>query len=637
MSIQHRSKISVALPPIVQTQPPDTFGLSDIQQSNLIISMRNIDNTWVVVSRFSDDTWWLKGTTTNIVISQAKIDFQGVPSCFRHSVKSMIYRLLRTGREGGSRLSTMTLVSVYEHIRHFLIYVYSKGLTDLGSVSPILCANYVQKCREHRKAASSDERSSRASGSSLSKSFLYRRLTAVERVFELSQYTDDPMPHHPWPDESADHIANRSLGQSDENQTPLIPDDMFCALFQASWKIVQEAHSILDTHDGLLSKASERNYSSNRYAAQVKTRILKDAGFNGGYRKFLKQVGDIRTACYIVIASLSGCRNHELVYLRSGACYQTEDNDGETYWWMRSISTKTGEGPTEWLIPEAAAKAIKIMERWAKPFQAMLVDEINSLRQNKKDDINISIAQEHLGALFVGIAKSKGNVVRTMTLQTTNRDINQFARIQCIDWNFASHQFRRKFANYSARSQFGDLRYLKQHFKHWSMDMTLRYAMNESQEMALYADIENELEKIKNQIVSSWFSLSEPLAGGYGAKIIKWRNDTENIALFKDRKQMITSIANSTAIRSNGHAWCTADDSQCVGNNIERTRCGDCSNAVIGRGTHGAIYQGLYEHLSELTSCHDIGQSGKARVQRDLGRCRDVLCALECDSNTKKI
>jgi len=62
---------------------------------------------------------------------------------------------------------------------------------------------------------------------------------------------------------------------------------------------------------------------------------------------------------------------------------------------------------------------------------------------------------------------------------------------------------------------------------------------------------------------------------------------------------MVRSLAESTAIRSNGHAWCTADDNLCVGNDIERTRCSDCSNAVIGL-KHAQLYRGLHDRLNEV-------------------------------------
>jgi len=174
------------------------------------------------------------------------------------------------------------------------------------------------------------------------------------------------------------------------------------------------------------------------------------------------------------------------------------------------------------------------------------------------------------------------------------------------------------------RSQYPDS-YLREHFKHWSMDMTLGYALNEAQETALYAEIQGELDDVKAGVVDTWLNPDVALAGGYGRNITSWR--TQAVTIFKDHRQMVRALADSTAIRSNGHAWCTADDNLCVGNDIERTRCSDCNNAVIGP-QHAPLYEGLYDHLKEARDCDDIGEGGLNMVRRDMDRCRRVLVAL---------
>jgi hypothetical protein len=280
------------------------------------------------------------------------------------------------------------------------------------------------------------------------------------------------------------------------------------------------------------------------------------------------------------------------------------------------------------MIPTAAVCALKVLDRWAQPYQTQLRKEIDNRRTVDPSDLRIAHAEEHLEAVFIGADKKQAKQVRTLGLQAINRDLKAFARSCGLTWQLSSHQFRRTFANYAARSQFGDLRYLKEHFKHWSIDMTLGYALNESQEMALYLEVQEEFEDIKSGVVDKWLDASEPLAGGYGNALIDWRARGENIALFKSRAAMVRSIAQSTPIRSNGHAWCTADDNECVGNDLERTRCGDgCNNAVIGR-QHAAIYQGLYDHLTQLRNLGDIGPGGRQRVERDIARCATVLAKL---------
>lgn len=165
------------------------------------------------------------------------------------------------------------------------------------------------------------------------------------------------------------------------------------------------------------------------------------------------------------------------------------------------------------------------------------------------------------------------------------------------------------------------------------MDMTLGYALNESQEMALYMEIEDEMDDIKEVLAEQWLQHDQPLAGGYGQNVVHWRGN-QAVTLFKDHKAMIRTIAESTSIRSNGHAWCTADDSQCIGNGgLDATRCSSCNNAVIGR-QHARLYQRLYDDLMDVQKCDDIDQAGLARVQRDLGRCRTVLMSLGYDPET---
>lgn len=62
---------------------------------------------------------------------------------------------------------------------------------------------------------------------------LAKRFRAVETLYELSQYTDDVMQRHPWPDSSADHLSGEGKhGRSGANKTPLIPDDIFTIIFK---------------------------------------------------------------------------------------------------------------------------------------------------------------------------------------------------------------------------------------------------------------------------------------------------------------------------------------------------------------------------------------------------------------------
>lgn len=607
-------------------QPSDVRLLPDHERNGLIISTIRVDGTWVIKSHYGDDVWHLTGGATNKGRSKKLIDFSRAPAVFRSVLKEVMYRYLQRGRDGQARPAVQTIVEAHKDVLAFLCYLDKLKLRHLGEVTPLVCSTYVAAAKAEPHRYKKDRL--------LSASTLENKFKAVEMLYELSQFTATPMPLYPWPDSSAWQLSGK-FRNGRRSKTPLIPDDEFSRIFSEAHALVERGDQILDLRDALASIAESRHGQDRKTIHKAKRNHLEYCGWKGGLKSFAITQTELRIACYIVVASLSGCRNHELAYVQSGACYSTADEYGETYWWMKSRSDKLGTGKTEWMVPEAAVNALRLMDRWAVPYQSIIAEEIDRRRTENPQDPEIAEAQRHAAAVFLGIDKKKGNGIRTLSDGRWNWLLVRFARARGVNWRFATHQFRRKFANYAARSQFGDLRYLREHFKHWSQDMTNdSYALNDSQEIELYEEIQDELDGIKLGLAEQWLSPNEALAGGYGKSLMDWRRREENIILFKDRAAMVKSVADSHAIRSNGHAWCTADDKQCIGNTFEKTRCSGCNNAVIGRA-HARIYQNLYTDLKTLSLHDDIGLGGQARVARDLERCREVLVSLGFDPEAK--
>ncbi|MGY2270297.1 integrase [Pseudomonas reactans] len=615
-------EISEELPfAAIPTQPGDVRGLSDSERDRLIISANQVDGHWVIISRYIDDVWYLTGFPKNVSISSRRIAFDAVPPVFRQVIKEIFYRFLRRGRRGTDRPRGATITGVFNGLLPFLRHLDALKLSQLGSVTPVIVATYVTACKAHLQPLNRKP---------LTASGLKARYSAVEALYELSQYTEDKIPYHPWPETSAKTMAG-ILSMPGGGRTPLIPDDVFCSLFQEAHQQVERGKLLLDLRDDLNGFTTEAGIQNEFHVIRFKNKCLRDMGWKDGLRRFNRSLLDLRTACYIVLASTTGARNHELANLQSGAHRRTEDDDRTVYHWMRSESEKTDEGLHDWMIPEVAVRALRVMERWAAPFQAMISEEIIKRRLINPKDPQITEARAHRNSLFLAFYSNEGNRVRTLSSKSWDGLLKAFVKGCGLKWTLASHQFRRKFASYAAHSRFGDLRYLKEHYAHWSLDMTLGYAMDERWgqhlDLDLHAEIQDELEDIKLGVVDSWIG-DESLAGGYGRAIKGWQREPENLLIFKDRTSMLNSISESTAIRSNGHAWCTADNDGCVGNTIERTRCGGgCQHAVIG-STHAPIYQRLYDDLKGLRLCKDIGEGGLQRVERDLKRCRDVLVQL---------
>lgn len=601
-------------------QPGDVRGLSE--RDALIISASQVDGQWVILSRYGDDIWQLDGFTSNTPASQKRLDFGLVPLAFRAVMKAMFYRYLRRGRRGAARPKGSSIKAIFHDVMPFLRHLEALKLDHIGAVTPLVCATYVTACKAYRQI-------SRNKGKPLSQQGMEARFNAVEALHELSQYTDDRMPAHPWQETSAKALVGLTGRGAQGCKTPLIPDDVFCTLFERAYEQVERGQQLLDLRDALNALKVQRKGQSYTTTNVAKNRELGALGWAGGLKTLNKALINLRTACYIVLASTSGCRNHELANVQSGPHFRTQDNQGTVYHWMRSRSDKTDAGIHHWMIPEAAVRALRLMERWAVPYQAMITVELLQRRRANPHDPQIVEANKHRHALFLGVAQG-GDQVRTLCNTSWNFYLKAFAKDCGLNWNLTSHQFRRKFANYAAHSRFGDLRYLKEHYAHWTLDMTLGYGMDDSWgqhlDLDLYVDIQAELDDIKLGVVDHWFG-HEPLTGGYGRALKQWQREPQNLLIFKDHASMLKSIAESTAIRSNGHAWCTADNDGCVGNTLDRTRCGNCNNAVIGR-RHVVIYQRLYDDLKGLLHCPDIGDGGRQRVERNLIRCRDVLIQL---------
>lgn len=476
------AKVASLIGSRISAQPDDVRLLSEEERDRIIITAIQVDGAWIIKSQYGDDIWELTGGPTNRNASHKQLDFNKVPKPFRAVFKEVMYRYIRRGLEGAIKPTTSTIFRMFTDLLPFLRHLSNLKLKHIDAVTPLVCSVYVAACK--------DVRQSRRKGNPLlSPATLEKRFSAVEMLYELSQFTSTPVPMHPWPESSAKHLAGRT-GIKHFSKTPLIPDDVFTTLFLSAWAIVQGGDALLKLRDGLdevtssLKERSKGKLKTERFQdilKVAKNRYLAKHRWKGGLRVFTAALNELRTACYIVVASLSGCRNHELAYVQTGACYRSEDDKGEIYWWMRSQSVKTGAGNTEWMIPEAAVEALRIMDRWAGPLQTKLADEIAQRRSANPKDPEIAEAQMHLGAVFLAIDKNQDYRVRTLSNHAWNGSLKRFAKHHGLDWDLATHQFRRKFANYAARSQFGDLRYLREHFKHWTQDMTNDgYALNRS-------------------------------------------------------------------------------------------------------------------------------------------------------------
>jgi site-specific recombinase XerD len=572
------------------------------------VSFIVVDGKDAVQSRFGDNIWSFVGGSTNLGPHVRRLDFNPFPRCFVNDVKAIMFHYVREGRTGRTRPTIATTNSALVNVRRFVDFLYADGVRSFDQVTKDHYSAYVESLR----------RAVTKRGVALSSHSIEKRLLTVELMGEIAVSVGIRM-LKPWPGSSAKILSGvPSQAGPRVSKTPIIPEDVLRVLFQGALDCLAGSKQLLRMRDGV-AKIKSR---SSRNGIYCQRKYLESCGWTEGVAALTAALVELRTACYIIVATLSGCRNHEIGHIKNGSYFSSVSEEGHRAWWFRSKSTKTRIGTCDWMVPRLAVDALEVMENWSRPLQQELEREIERRRIAGSSKVALAEAVRHKDALF--LCRTHDGV-RTMSAANMRAKLNAFARCRGVRWLLATHQFRRTFAVYAARSSFGDLRYLKEHFKHWSMDMTLLYAAGGLQEKDLLDEVADELQEIQLGVTSLWLEPDTKLAGGAARRIKRFREDNP-IRMYSSRATMVEMLSGEVHLRSNGHAWCTADDgSSCIGStSLDGTRCIGCSNSVIG-SEHALFYSSMRNDLEGLLEIEDIGSSGRARILRDLTRCDAVL------------
>lgn len=593
----------------------DTLKLHELDNKAIaalpISSYQLPDGTYQVISIYSNDVWRLEDARfpSNKSDNQKKIRFNTIPAQFVDAVKFALKHYDIENKPAGA-----SLVNFFTNLKPFLHYLDRVGVKSTAPIMPLHCSNYVHETKQEI---------SKQTKKPLSESTLGNRFWAVETLYTHLKGTQWAF-EHPWVDSSAYFLAGTTGQGKKTGKTPIIIDDEL-------QKLVQYCDAILDKAKELLTINKKLDQVSQAYAEystfkinKEQNKALKANGYNAGLNDFRKEINRIPMAAAIIILTFSGIRNHEFAAIQSDA-YRIQDEEDEIYYWLKSHSSKTHEGYTEWLVPEIVIKAINVQKAYVEPLRQQLLNEQQERLTTDPHDprgLKIDTFKDHL---FLTKDTNAGNQINAMTDNAFDEALKTLGKALGIK-DLASHRFRRTFAVYVARNALGDLRYLKKHFKHWSMDMTLLYAFNEEQDIELYDEIGTQIKSYKIERVAEFLEEDTILTGGVGNRLMSLRTNSEMVETFESRADMAEKISSTVHLRSTGHSWCTSDVSGCGGKSvIEGTRCVDCDDSIIERERHGAYFKGVYIQQLELRQIKDIGEAGKQRVERDIERCKRVL------------
>lgn len=569
---------------VLADQPASLAGLSPQERAQVVVSAVIDDaGNSTVISRAGDLVWdlWPFVTTPNTQASEKRLNWSGIPEAYREAVQNVLYAYWKQGRAGWALPGVAAIRQMLLCLSVFCRYAAASNLSSLADLHPIHIANFVH-----------DQKAAGKKPQTLTRTFL-----AVELLYIFRAEHQDTLGFHPWPESSAlDMAGGTGKERADARKvglTPLIPADVSSTLFRHAETILSQADHLLDARD-----------KGNRSP-------FKD-----------REITVIRDACFYLIGVLTGMRSSEISSIEVGSG-RTEERNGYVFHWVSSTEHKTKKGVVDYLMPSLGHRILKVMERWSAPHRRLLAEQIAAMEQKSSKLTPMELqwlatARSNTKRLFLG--NGSGGIVPVSGSGWSNA-LKQFVRDAGTNWSLAPHQMRRLYAYTFVRHKLGDLLFLKEQFKHSSIDMSQLYGSNPRQDRALYDDILSELMRYKGEVIATWLEKDEPLAGGAGRKIMEMRAHE-----FPDRKALVTEASRRVVMRSNGHAWCLAQDDGCGGSGIyAKGSCGGCRNGLVDR-RFVPIWQEAYRHHTELLKdAQQWGPGAIKRVRADLEQAASIL------------
>ncbi|MGC8120017.1 hypothetical protein [Marinobacter sp. VGCF2001] len=569
-----------------------------------------------VLSRYEDPVWWLPKSNSpdSGVDSARKLDFTRINGeQLRCEAKMVMARKIW----GEGALRNGSIINFFIQMKLWLNWLHDQGIVTQVKVTPLMAARYVHYVNSLI--------SSQSPGKLLVSKSRMHRLSAVEQCWQFLR--DTPFSFdHPWPESSAYALSGHR--RPINAKTDIIPDHILRHLFQHAESLLNRADELLQHRDAIASFQCLSKNQNDQWEEQVE--FLRTRGWDLGIRVLDKMLQDLRDGCFVIILATTGIRAHELGNIRRGEWYSEIRDSDERFYFLGSRSDKTHAGKTSWLCPEIAIQAVKVLERLSEPLQVELEEALQEA-ETAGDFKEVTRLQHCSRCIGLAKIKAKKNSIYLLSSNGLYRTLGKFAKKLGIDWNLTTHQFRRTFANYVVHHKLGDLRYLRDHFKHWSLDMTILYAMNEAQDLELYDEIYAAFDQKRQAIVGHWLEPDTPLSGGMAGHIRQMRSRGEQVRTYKDRREMIEAISELVYLRSTGIAWCTNDTGvDCAGG-----QCDDCAHGCID-DSHTPFWKGLYLQQIELRRIDDLDDSGSKTVERTMERCERVLADLGVDINCLK-
>ncbi len=631
---------------LLDLRPIKDFAHDD--KFNLAVSIAQMpDGTPFVVSRYEDLIWdfYPYIPQENIRCSNKKIDWRiRLPNgrlltdpehaVLLESTKDLIWSLFAEPVEGRKRPLMRTLCSKIDDIKPLLNWMVSVGLERFADLA-VRALDYVPHAKLGQK------------GKHVTDNTVCRRLLVVEDLYYQRTKLSDALSVHPWPHETACSLSGKKQGGTyNKPKTEVIPDAVASRLAEAALDYIRDRSAgILNALQSVIETKEEKSTDAIEKGKQIAVRTVSDsdAGLEDTHDLMMMGIF-LRTACYIVIDMFSGIRDSEMMSIAEKCISHGKSRDGSTdLLWLHGTIYKTGVRPHKWLVPPVVKEVVDVLTRLTAPLRDKLRQEeveiaarieLSSAKEQARLVKRLDTVRKHKDKLF--LSPGNGNVS-----VLSGASMNTYLKRFCCDhgirgengqpYPLHTHQFRRTYARFIARSKLGDLLTLRDHFGHWSIDMTVYYADGGADDYEVDTELMGMVtaEKLSRQseIMGNYLDSDEPLANG-GHWLKKWRSSVRTAA---NKEALIAEYAGTITLNGTGHSWCVgnAQGTGCGGLCVfEAQMCVDCNYGIIGQ-EHRPVWQGIHEQQREALALDDMGPGGRARAQNILEYAAKVLRRLD--------
>ncbi len=575
---------------VLIAQPSSLATLTDSQRADLVISAVVLaDGTELVVSRFGDLIWKLDAYIHGPGAHDAQKYIEWPTDCAQmvNALKSACWAWKHLGRNelAPPKWQSIRVTAVLGLA--FIRWLRDHGIESFDAVRPLHLANYVHHCKNELQ---------------LEPAGLRHRLGAVELLWRFRSEVPNGLNFQPWGGHSVTHVAGIRF-RFESAKTPVIPRPIQEQLYAYCVGVLERAE--IDIPPGHAIDPP----------ALMAPNIL-----------------NVRDAMLYLVSITTGMRSDEVLGIEVGA-YREETVGGVLYRWVRAVENKTGKGEVEYLCPAITGRALRVLEKWAAPYHALLRREIEALLQEPSSaarELRLLKANADLKRVLLSVLPRKGWRVGCLSSGAAHDSMRRAAKCAGVDWELNPHQTRRTYARMIVESKMGraSLIFLKWQLKHTSMTMTQGYASNPIADRSLVEDFLDEMILYRGELLDSWTS-DTPLSGGAGRSIIELRATPH-----ANREALLKSASEHVHIRATGHGWCLAEMPGCGGAGLyEATRCVNCRDGVIDP-SFAQTWLEIHEQQRELLDLDDAGPAVRTRAQREVRLSAKVLADLGLEMPT---